>query len=131
MHTMTNERDSSNMIEIIWVFPLKWSVVPVCLSLVMVSFVVVYLYHKFLVAPNESVIWQTFKITSVYYIYELALIEQLSSTLNLWNYHDVKIKKWEESLLLEECAYFECLSFFMGFYQSSSEMLVQYFNQTF
>lgn len=50
-------------------FPLKWSVVPVCLSLVMVSFVVIYLYRKFLVAPSESVIWQTFKITSVYYIY--------------------------------------------------------------
>lgn len=30
--------------------------VPVCLSLVMVPFVVVYLYRKFLVAPNESVI---------------------------------------------------------------------------
>lgn len=38
----------------------------------------------------------------------MAFLEQLSSTLNLWNYHDVKIK-WEESLLLEECACFECL----------------------
>lgn len=45
----------------------------------------------------------------------MAFIEQLSSTLNLWNYHDVKIKKWEESLLLEEYAYLECLfSFFNG-----------------
>lgn len=44
----------------------------------------------------------------------MAFIEQLSSTFNLWNYHDVKIKKWEESLLLEECAYCECL-FLMGF----------------
>lgn len=40
----------------------------------------------------------------------MAFIEQLSSTLNLWNYHDVKIK-WEEPLLLEECAYLECLFF--------------------
>lgn len=60
----------------------------------------------------------------------MAFIEQLSSTLNLWNYHDVKIK-WEEPLLLEECAYLECLFFFMGSNQSSSEMLVPYFNQTF
>lgn len=92
MHTVADGHGSSN-IEIMWVFPLKWSLVPVCLSLVMVPFVVVYLYRKILVAPNESVIWQTFKIISVYYIYEMAFIEQLSSTLNFWNYHDVKIKK--------------------------------------
>lgn len=39
----------------------------------------------------------------------MAFIEQLSSAFNLWNY-DVKIK-WEESLLLEEYAYLECLFF--------------------
>lgn len=118
MHTITNELDSSNMIEIILFFfsPERKSIVPVCLSLVMISFVVIYLYCKFLVAPNKSVIWQTFKITSVYYIYEMAFIEQLSSTLNLWNYHVVKIKKWEEPLLLEEYAYLECLFFFFSFF---------------
>lgn len=46
------------MVEIIWIFfsPEKKNIVPVCLSLVMISFVVIYLYRKFLVAPNESVI---------------------------------------------------------------------------
>lgn len=56
IYTITGGLDSSNMVEIIWIFfPLK-SIVPVCLSLVMISFVVIYLYRKFLVAPNESVI---------------------------------------------------------------------------
>lgn len=116
MHTMTNERDSFNMIEIIWVFfPLKCNVVPVCLSLVMVSFVVIYLYRKFLVAPNQSVIWQTFKITYVYYIYEMAFIEQLSSTLNLWNYHDVKIKKVGRVFTVRRMCLF-WMSFFNGIF---------------
>lgn len=58
MHTITNELDSSNVIEIILIFfsPERKSVVPVCLSLVMISFVVIYLYCKFLVAQNKSVI---------------------------------------------------------------------------
>lgn len=61
----------------------------------------------------------------------MAFIEQQSSTFNLWNY-DVKIKKkWEESLLLEEYAYLECLLCLMGSNQSSSEMLLQYSNLTF
>lgn len=58
IHTITDGLDSSNMVEIIWIFffPEKKNIVPVCLSLVMISFVVIYLYRKFLVAPNESVI---------------------------------------------------------------------------
>lgn len=56
MHTLTDGLDSLNMVEIIWIFfPMK-RIVPVCLSLVMISFVVIYLYRKLLVAPNESVI---------------------------------------------------------------------------
>lgn len=57
MHTLTDGLDSLNMVEIIWIFFFFLKrVVPVCLSLVMISFVVIYLYRKFLVAPNESVI---------------------------------------------------------------------------
>lgn len=62
----------------------------------------------------------------------MAFIEQLSSTLNLWNYHGVKIKeKWEVFAVRRICLFGMSFFFFMGLNQSSSEMLVLYFNQTF